>query len=187
MYEKFTMLLFESNATPHTYMTGIRYNRPGKPTSFIFDYLIPSEFARAFKNWKAFFRLKSGIPWDKRLDGLVVESLEAATGKGLKGEETLADEKAPFIYTPPSRELPRGAMPANWVDPVEEKLRREKEREAERRRREMEVRERRLREEEEKLRVFKMEAERLEREMRENAPDSQSEGEPVGLEFEEFW
>ncbi|KFY09946.1 hypothetical protein V491_07879, partial [Pseudogymnoascus sp. VKM F-3775] len=42
--EKYTLLLFESNAAPFTYTVGARYNRPGAATTYIKEYMVPSTF-----------------------------------------------------------------------------------------------------------------------------------------------
>ncbi|KFY48240.1 hypothetical protein V495_01499, partial [Pseudogymnoascus sp. VKM F-4514 (FW-929)] len=68
--EKYTLLLFESNAAPYTYTVGIRFNRPGFATTYIKEYMIPSTFDVSFKQFKKFFKLKTGIEWDCRLDGV---------------------------------------------------------------------------------------------------------------------
>ncbi len=126
-FEKYTVILFESNAIPYSYMVGVRFNRPGMATKYLGHLLVPSMFDKAFKSFKAFFRSKTGIPWDKRLDNIKLESLENAVGERGEGEETIAADKRPFIYIPPNADSPRGEMPDGWEDPVEKALRREKE------------------------------------------------------------
>ncbi|OBT70202.1 hypothetical protein VE03_00083 [Pseudogymnoascus sp. 23342-1-I1] len=95
--EKYTLFLFESNAAPYTYMVGARYNRPGAATTYIKDYMVPSAFDVAFRQFRRFFMLKTGVEWNCRLDGV----------RG--GEEA-------FVYVPPGREGARGVVPMGWVE-----------------------------------------------------------------------
>ncbi|OBT93997.1 hypothetical protein VE01_07121 [Pseudogymnoascus verrucosus] len=97
--EKYTLLLFESNASPYTYTVGIKFNRPGHATTYIKEYMVPSTFDVAFRQFRKFFKIKTGIEWDCRLDG---------PGAG---------EDA-FVYVPPGRGEPRGVMPKDWKEPV---------------------------------------------------------------------
>jgi hypothetical protein len=57
--------------------------------------MIPSTFDVSFRQFKKFFKLKTGIEWDCRLDGV----------KG--GEEA-------FVYVPPVEGQPRGVVPMGW-------------------------------------------------------------------------
>ena len=82
-------------------MVGARFNRPGHATLFIKEYMIPATFDVAFKQFKKFFRIKTGIEWDQRLDGM--EPNEDA-----------------FVYVPPSKSEPRGVMPMGWKEPQPE-------------------------------------------------------------------
>ncbi|KFY87678.1 hypothetical protein V500_06837 [Pseudogymnoascus sp. VKM F-4518 (FW-2643)] len=96
--EKYTLLLFESNAAPYTYMVGAKYNRPGAATTYIKEYMIPSTFDVSFKQFHKFFKLKTGIEWDCRLDKLK------------SGEDS-------FVYMPPPKDTPRGVLPMGWMEP----------------------------------------------------------------------
>ncbi|ELR10209.1 hypothetical protein VC83_02993 [Pseudogymnoascus destructans] len=100
--EKYTLLLFESNASPYTYTVGAKFNRPGAATTYIKEYMVPSTFDVAFRQFRKFFRIKAGIDWDCRLDGV----------RG--GEEA-------FVYVPPVRGEPRGVMPKDWKEPESNK------------------------------------------------------------------
>lgn len=83
-------------------MVGAKYNRPGAATTFIKEYMIPSTFDVSFKQFRKLFKLKTGIEWDCRLDGLKA------------GEDA-------FVYVPPSKDQPRGVMPMGWAEPQLEK------------------------------------------------------------------
>lgn len=127
-FEKYTLMLFESNAMPLTYQFGIHFNKPGQKTTTIMDYLKDEDFATQFKNFRNFFQKKTGIEWDKRLDNLAPpKTIEKATKKGLSKEEgeTEAEDKRPFIYKAPERGQPRGVMPRGWIDPVQALLEKE--------------------------------------------------------------
>lgn len=132
-FEKYTLVLFESNAVPLTYQFGIHFNKPGQKTATIMEYLKDEDFATHFKNFRNFFQKKTGIEWDKRLDNLAPpKTIEKATKKGLskEGGESEAEDKRPFIYKAPERDQPRGAMPRGWSDLVQalwEKEERDKE------------------------------------------------------------
>ncbi|OBT80678.1 hypothetical protein VF21_00380 [Pseudogymnoascus sp. 05NY08] len=97
--EKYTLLLFESNALPSTYTVGAKFNRPGFATTYIKEYMVPSTFDVAFRQFRKFFKIKTGIEWDCRFDGV------------REGEEA-------FVYMPPARGEPRGVMPKDWREPV---------------------------------------------------------------------
>lgn len=94
--------IFESNAVPHTYMVGARFNRPGHATLFIKEFMVPATFDIAFKQFRKFFKIKTGIDWDQRLDGLK------------------SNEEA-FVYVPPPKGEPRGVMPIGWKEPQSQK------------------------------------------------------------------
>jgi hypothetical protein len=59
-------------------MVGARYNRPGYPTFYYKDKLIPSHFSNALANWKKLFKAKTGIEWDDRLKRPEVLSAQKA-------------------------------------------------------------------------------------------------------------
>lgn len=183
VYERFRLMMFESNAGPYTYMTGIKYTRPGKPTAYIRNYLSPSEFCEAFNAFKRVFKQKTGIPWDKRLDGITVTSLEAAAGKDTS-EETIAIDKIPFIYSPPARDLPRGDMPHNWKDPIEEAKKKE---EAKRLASEMKIRAKNAKRAEaelKKLKALEEDAERMAKQIEEMERWSGSDDDSIGVSLE---
>lgn len=127
-FEKYTLMLFESNAMPLTYQFGIHFNKPAQKTTTILEYLKDGDFATQFKNFRNFFQKKTGIEWDKRFDNLTPpKTIEKATKKGLPKEdgETEAEDKRPFIYKTPERDQPRGVMPRGWIDPVQALLEKE--------------------------------------------------------------
>lgn len=80
-------------------MLGARFNRPGHATRFIKEFMVPTTFDVAFKQFKHFFKTKTGIEWDQRLDGVKSEKEDA------------------FVYMPPSKDEPRGVMPLFWKEP----------------------------------------------------------------------
>jgi hypothetical protein len=79
-------------------MVGARFNRPGHATLFVKEFMIPTTFDVAFKQYKKFFKIKTGLEWDHRLDGLK------------PGEDA-------FVYVPPPKGEPRGVMPMGWKEP----------------------------------------------------------------------
>ena len=83
-------------------MVGAKYNRPGAATTYIKEYMIPSTFDVSFKQFQKFFKLKTGIEWDCRLDKLK------------SGEDS-------FVYMPPPKDTPRGVLPMGWMEPQVEK------------------------------------------------------------------
>ncbi|KAI1180353.1 hypothetical protein F4777DRAFT_574114 [Nemania sp. FL0916] len=91
--EKHLLTLWESNAKPHTYTCttvftkksknkAVRYALPGSPV----------DLAAGLKKFKAFFRKKTAIAWDDRIDKM-----------GSTGPEV-------FQYTPPSGGKPLGLV-----------------------------------------------------------------------------
>lgn len=190
LFERFRLMMFESNAAPYTYMVGIKYNRPGKATSYVRDFLSPAEFFKAFGHWKKFFKTKTGISWDKRLNGIVVESLEHPDGQdrleATGTDATIATDKIPFIYIPPPRDQPRGQMPITWRDPEVEAERKaaEKKRQIEEKRRIADAK--RQEEEMERLKVYQKELETIARMMKEDQPYTGSDGEqPMDFDDDE--
>jgi hypothetical protein len=96
--------------------------------------MVPVAFDVAFRNFKNFFKKKTGIDWDQRLDGLNPGDREKAdsaedgnikkeTTEGGKAEE---DDRQMFVYIPPLKDKPRGVMPLGWRDPEEIKAEEEK-------------------------------------------------------------
>ena len=124
IFEKYTLMLFESNAMPLTYQFGIYFNRPGRRTATIMEYLKSENFATQFKNFRDFFQEKTGLKWDQRRDNLTPPNIiEKATNKGLSKEHAKyeGEDKRPFIYKAPDRDQPRGVMPRGWIDPVQDR------------------------------------------------------------------
>ncbi|KAI9709830.1 MAG: hypothetical protein M1812_007622 [Candelaria pacifica] len=96
---KLSMKLFESHAIPHLYCTYTRYSRPGRSAG---EDLTPigSLFSPCFAAFTKFFKTKTGLRWEERLDKKKVE-----------GEV--------FTYSPPVLGRPRGRMPEGWKEPIE--------------------------------------------------------------------
>ena len=127
-FEKYTLMIFESNAMPLTYQFGIHFNKPGQKRITIMEYLKDEDFATQFKNFTNFFHRKTGIQWDKRLDNLTPpKTIEKVTKKGLSKEDSEAEteDKRPFIYEAPGSDQPRGVMLRGWMDPVQALLEKE--------------------------------------------------------------
>jgi hypothetical protein len=100
--------LFESTATPHTYMFAAKYRSTARrDTSYFRDWCTPKFFDEAFKDFKTFFRLKTGYEWDYRLQGINIKKM--------------------FVYTPPEEGKPVGRVPmeldhcVSWEPVVESK------------------------------------------------------------------
>ncbi|KAI9705109.1 MAG: hypothetical protein M1836_006892 [Candelina mexicana] len=91
--------LYESHAIPHLYCTYTRYSRPGKSAD---QNLTPigTLFDSCFAAFTKFFKSKTGLCWEERLDKKKVE-----------GEV--------FTYTPPVLGRPRGRMPEGWKEPIQ--------------------------------------------------------------------
>lgn len=153
---KWTLKLFESNAKPVTYKFGATYHKPGQKNMHYTDNLDDADFCVKFKQFKQFFQKKTGINWDKRLDGIIVRSLENATKEGLFKDQgrTEADDKPVFKYTPPHSDQPHGEMPKDWKDHTKFLLEKEER-----------AREKRLKKKEELRKREIEEEERLEREL----------------------
>ena len=56
-------------------------------------------FDKAFAGFRDFFRKKTGVNWDERYDGVVVE------------------DETKFRYLPPKEGNPRGMLPPEWMKP----------------------------------------------------------------------
>jgi hypothetical protein len=91
--------LFESTAKPHTYMFGATYRSTAhRNTSYFREWCTPKFFDDAFKDFKTFFRLKTGYEWDYRLRGIRINRK--------------------FVYTPPEEGKPVGSVPLELIEPV---------------------------------------------------------------------
>jgi len=96
--------------------------------------MVPAAFDVVFGNFKNFFKKKTGIDWDKRLDGLKPgdgEKARSAEDGNIKKEVTGGgkaeeDDRQMFVYIPPPKGKPRGVMPLGWRDPEEIKAEEEK-------------------------------------------------------------
>ncbi|TAQ84637.1 hypothetical protein B7494_g7041 [Chlorociboria aeruginascens] len=96
--EKYTLYLFESIAKPPTFMFGAKLSSKGKPTAYHRTECRPKLFSAAFKDFRDFFKGRTGIDWDQRLDGL-------------------KEKENGFKYTPPGRGRPVGSLPLGWTPP----------------------------------------------------------------------
>jgi hypothetical protein len=91
--------LFESNAgPPHHFMTGCILSRSHRQTTYYREHCHPMPFAEAFFYFKDFFRKKTGIEWDNRLEAI-------------KMPEDY------FVYTPPILGRPVGFVYDGYVRP----------------------------------------------------------------------
>ncbi|PBP15730.1 brct domain containing protein [Diplocarpon rosae] len=107
MIEKYTLFLFESNNKfPPLYMFGAKLSRSHRPLSYYRQDCRPMDFPTAFTCFKKFFKEKSGVDWDMRLERL--KPSPHASGHG---------EKVFFKYSPPIRGRPVGLLPLGYVRP----------------------------------------------------------------------
>ncbi|KAI9753147.1 MAG: hypothetical protein M4579_005310 [Chaenotheca gracillima] len=95
--ERHYLKLYESHARPYLYGLSAKYTRPGISGKLI---LAPpgSYFEHAFREFRRYFKEKTGMAWEVRLDGR-----PAVPGQ--------------FAYCPPGGGKPRGIMPAGWREP----------------------------------------------------------------------
>ncbi|KAK0110713.1 hypothetical protein ONS96_002312 [Cadophora gregata f. sp. sojae] len=108
MIEKYTLYLFESNAKPpHLYMFGAKYSRSHRPLTFYRQDCHPMDFHTAFTCFKKFFKERSGIDWDDRLERIIPKKIE--NGKVV--------EHNFFKYLPPPQGRPTGLLPYGYVRP----------------------------------------------------------------------
>ena len=173
--EEYTLMLFESNAAPLTYKVGAKFIKTGQKLVHYLEYIADGDFSTKFKEFKYFFQQKTGVPWDKRFDGVVVKSLEKASKHGLSKDEgqTEAEDKPIFVYTPPHHDQPRGEMPKGWKDKVQLALEKEEKKRAIRLKEAEEAEEREIEEEEKAEGKRQEELELLEKMVREDEEVSQ--------------
>lgn len=173
--EKWTLKLFESNAKPVIYKFGATYHKPGQKNMHYTEYLDDADFCVKFKQFKQFFQKKTGINWDKRLDGITVKSLEKAINKGLSKDQgqTKADDKPVFKYTPPHPDQPHGEMPKSWKDHTKLLLEKEERAREKRLKKREELRKRELEEEERVERKLQKKQEEYAKMAREDEDESQ--------------
>lgn len=90
--------LFETNAFPYLYKWGARLNDGKKKAAFHRDgCLIQMHFDKAFEGFRDFYRKKTGVNWDERCDGIVI------------------DDETKFRYSPPDDGKPVGMLPPGWM------------------------------------------------------------------------
>ncbi|EKD14011.1 brct domain containing protein [Drepanopeziza brunnea f. sp. 'multigermtubi' MB_m1] len=111
MIEKYTLFLFESHAkAPPLYMFGAKFSRTHRPTSYYREDCHPMVFSTAFNCFKKFFREKSGVDWDLRLERLSPKT------------DAHGNEKVFFKYSPPAGGRPVGLLPPGYVRPDDRPL-----------------------------------------------------------------
>ncbi|KAG9228802.1 hypothetical protein BJ875DRAFT_388665 [Amylocarpus encephaloides] len=97
--EKYTLFIFQSICKPHTHMFGAKYtSSKHRHTSYHRESSSPRLFHEAFDDFKVFFKDKTGLEWDHRL------------------EEQGNTEK--FIYRPPAAGKAVGQLPYGYVRPA---------------------------------------------------------------------
>ncbi|KAL2006632.1 hypothetical protein VTN00DRAFT_9300 [Thermoascus crustaceus] len=86
--------LYELNAEPHVYATYIEYSRVGTSAS---DLLAPpgSTFEFAMSAFKKFFKIKTGMRWEERVNDKLPEPKKDAEGN------PLPEDEGSFRYEPP--------------------------------------------------------------------------------------
>jgi hypothetical protein len=114
--EKYTLYLFESNAKPPIlWMFGAKFSRQYRPTTLYRDQCHAMTFQEAFRHFKHFFKGKTGVEWDMRLEK---EQYNIA--------QTVAGTKQLFRYTPPVLGRKVGLLPWGYVRPELRKVDMEK-------------------------------------------------------------
>ena len=129
------------------YATTIRFTRVGGSGSRVLSPA-PSYFGDAYREFRRFFKKKTGFEWDERLDprknkmvkpgegGIITggyqgrDSLFAEPIRGyggaLSGGIDAPEEDGRFVYIPPPKGKPRGILPDGWIEDDElERLQRE--------------------------------------------------------------
>ncbi|KAH7336446.1 hypothetical protein BKA65DRAFT_402145 [Rhexocercosporidium sp. MPI-PUGE-AT-0058] len=108
LIEKYTLYLFEShNKAPPIYMFGAKLSRTCRPISYYRCDCRPMDFATAFSCFKKFFKDRTGIDWDDRLERIIPKKIE--NGKEIPF--------AFFKYLPPIQGRPVGLLPYGYVRP----------------------------------------------------------------------
>src|SRR3978361_464293 len=82
-------------------MCGAKLHRTRRPLTYYREECHAKIFCEAFQNFKHFFKSKTGIHWDQRLDGLPADP-----------------EK--FKYNAPTEGRPVGLLPFEWEPPKRE-------------------------------------------------------------------
>jgi hypothetical protein len=96
-----TCQLYESDAIPHRYMTLTRYIKPGETATAELSP-IGSQYDVAFEAFKKFFKLKTNVEWEARL-----EKRDRCCDASSMGDGGCDDH---FRYKPPGPGKPKGAM-----------------------------------------------------------------------------
>ncbi|KAI1816814.1 hypothetical protein GGS20DRAFT_161387 [Poronia punctata] len=91
--EKYLTSIWESNAKPYNYIVSTIYKKPRRKSIETKLSKSPSDLDTAFKIFKAFFKKKTGISWNERIDKA------GTTGPDL------------FQYQPPGGGKPVGLLP----------------------------------------------------------------------------
>ncbi|KAH7409167.1 hypothetical protein BKA64DRAFT_773789 [Cadophora sp. MPI-SDFR-AT-0126] len=108
MIEKYTLYLFESNTkAPLLYMFGAKYSRSHRPLTFWRQDCRPMDFHTAFTCFKKFFKERSGIDWDDRLERIIPKKIE----------NNKVVEHNFFKYLPPPQGRATGLLPCGYVRP----------------------------------------------------------------------
>ncbi|KAE8452538.1 hypothetical protein EG329_000441 [Mollisiaceae sp. DMI_Dod_QoI] len=112
MVEKYTLYLFESHALPRLYMFGAKLSRTHRPTSYYREECHAMEFRDAFKHFQKWFKVKTGVDWDLRLEMKLRARDEV---QDLSNREVARK----FNWTPPVLGRPVGQLPWGYVRPEE--------------------------------------------------------------------
>lgn len=82
-------------------MCGAKLSRSHRPISYYREACHPKIFKEAMEDFKQFFKDKTKIAWDNRLEGIIVQDTKA------------------FRYTPPIVGRPVGILPFGYLRPEE--------------------------------------------------------------------
>jgi hypothetical protein len=120
--------IYESHEQPHYYATTACYSCSGSRLYVQVLAPVGSTFDNAFVAFTSFFRLKTGLQWEKRLNTRLSEIpqsdkfLSSTAAKGTKDKRKIKSEfadavknadntlMAPFHYEPPAANKPRGML-----------------------------------------------------------------------------
>ena len=92
--------MYESDAIPRRYMALTRYTKPGKTVTAELS-LIGSHYDVAFHAFKKFFKIKTNVEWEARLEKRDCCCDATSMDGGCDGH---------FRYQPPRPGKPKGAM-----------------------------------------------------------------------------
>ncbi|KAI9792733.1 MAG: hypothetical protein M1816_001832 [Peltula sp. TS41687] len=138
--ERYNLKMYESHPVPHMYATTVKFTRVGGGGSRTL-MPPPAYFGDAYREFRRFFKKKTGFEWDERLDPRKNKIVRSGEGSGagsipggFPGRDSLfaepirgyggvlsggidnPEEDRQFVYIPPRMGQPSGLLPPNWVE-----------------------------------------------------------------------